>query len=336
MVSRALRLVEAGGSPASGPPASPSHPLMSSAPPIANSNTSYPDTFDVPEGGFGLFAPAKVNLGLRVVGKRPDGYHDLDTLFQEIDWCDRLEFYPADQWTLTILGADLDPGEANLVTRAARRLAQEAGCPCHARIVLQKEIPMGGGLGGGSSDAAVALIGLSRLWGLNWPSSQLELLAAELGSDCAFFIHGGLARGGGRGEILDLLPGNVQGELVLIIPPYGVSTAWAFNTGQFPLTGDVKSVILWFYSDLPAVSAFPQKVAANDLENIVLSRHSDLAEIKLKLTDLGAEAAMLSGSGSTIYGIFSDPARAVHAAHQFGSPYRVRICRTICRRRCVR
>jgi 4-diphosphocytidyl-2-C-methyl-D-erythritol kinase len=308
---------------------------MSSSTPNITNDRPYPDSNDLPGGGFVMFAPAKVNLGLRVVGRRSDGFHDLDTLFQEIDWYDRLEFHPAREWTLEIHGADLDPGEPNLCTRAARLLAREAETPCHARVVLQKEIPIGGGLGGGSSDAAIVLIGLSRLWGLNWPADRLAGLAARLGSDCPFFVHGGLARGRGRGEILDCQPGRIRGELLLVVPPFGISTAWAFSAGHFPLTHDVKSVILWFYSDLPEGPLSPREISSNDLENVVLPSYEDLAGIKRILTDHGAEAAMLSGSGSTIFGIFAERSRAEHAAQQFGSPFQVRLCRAISRRRNV-
>jgi 4-diphosphocytidyl-2-C-methyl-D-erythritol kinase len=302
---------------------SPDFPLWSSA---------YPEVTDLGGGAFALTAPAKINLGLRVIGKRPDGYHDLDTLFQEINWADSLEFHPSRDWSLEILGADLDPGESNLISKAARLLAAESRLPCRARLVLRKEIPLGGGLGGGSSNAAITLMGLSRLWGLDWPISRLHDLAAQLGSDCAFFLYGGLARGRGRGEALDLMDGGVRGELVLIVPPFGVSTAWVFQEGRFPLTGDAKSVILWFYSQLSQNAPVPREVNRNDLESIVLSRYDELGRIKQSLLDLGAEAAMLSGSGSTVFGIFEERSRALLAAQHFGPPFQVRVCHPVRRR----
>jgi 4-diphosphocytidyl-2-C-methyl-D-erythritol kinase len=294
---------------------------------------SYPEVRVLPDGGFAMAAPAKINLTLRVLGKRRDGYHELSTLFQEISWSDLLEFHPASNWSLEIVGAELDNGASNLITRAAQSLSQEAGVPCRARVVLHKEIPIGGGLGGGSSDAAITLLGLAKLWNLDWNIQQLHTLAADLGSDCAFFLYGGLARGSGRGERLELLEGCAEGELLLIVPPFGVSTAWAFDAGQFPLTDDEKSAILEFYpkdnsKPLSAPSAF-----FNDLENIVLKKYEELDWIKQRLLSLGAKVSMLSGSGSCMFGLFEERDRALHAAQQFGRPFHVRICRTIKRPR---
>lgn len=280
-----------------------------------------------------LFAPAKINLGLRVLGRRSDGYHEIETLFQEISLSDRIEFHAQAEWSLEIRGAKLDAGEANLVTRAARLLSRAAGLPCAARILLHKDIPVGGGLGGGSSDGAVALIGLCRLWGLSWGATRLEPLAAEIGSDCPFFLVGGLAHGTGRGEVVEPLEGCVPGTVVVVVPDFGVSTAWAYEAGGFPLTDEAKSVI--FLSSLKErpIPAGRPVCFPNDLENIVLTRHPELGRVKQKLLGFGAEAVCVSGSGSAVYGLFSDSARASHAAQQFGLPYRVIICRAVSRPR---
>lgn len=295
--------------------------------------SAYPDSAELEEGGFVLFAPAKINLGLRVIGCRPDGYHEIETVFQEISLCDRLEFHPSAEWSLEIRGADLDDGETNLVTRAAGLLSHAARVPCSGRIVLHKEIPVGGGLGGGSSDGAVALIGLCRLWGLYWGIERLVTLAAEIGSDCPFFLVGGLAHGSGRGEVVEPLEGCVAGRLVLVVPGFGVSTAWAYASGGFPLTDEAKSVILLScFKDRPLAAEHPYRFP-NDLEHIVLARYPELGRVKQKLLDSGAEGVSLSGSGSVLYALFSDTARASHAAQQFGLPYRVVICRAVSRPR---
>jgi 4-diphosphocytidyl-2-C-methyl-D-erythritol kinase len=295
--------------------------------------SAYPDSAELDGGGFALFAPAKINLGLRVIGRRPDGYHEIETLFQEISLCDRLEFHPSAEWRLEVRGADLDGGETNLVTRAARLLSHAARLPFAGRIVLQKEIPVGGGLGGGSSDGAVALIGLCRLWGLSWGIERLAPLAAEIGSDCLFFLVGGLAHGSGRGEVVEPLEGCASGTVVLVVPGFGVSTAWAYASGGFPLTDEAKSVILWScFKDQPLPAEYPYRFS-NDLEHIVLDRYPELGRVKQKLLDSGAEGVSLSGSGSVLYALFSDTARASHAAQQFGLPYRVIICRAVSRPR---
>jgi 4-diphosphocytidyl-2-C-methyl-D-erythritol kinase len=301
--------------------------------PIHRDFSSYPNSTELEGGGFALSAPAKINLALRVIGRRPDGYHEIETLYQEISLCDRIEFRPSVEWRLEVRGSDLVSGESNLVTKAARLLSQRSGIACAARIVLHKEIPVAGGLGGGSSDAAVTLIGLCRLWGLAWGTEALAPLAAELGADCRFFLTGGLACGSGRGEIVEPLPGRVEGTFLLVVPDFGVSSGWAYEAGGFRLTDEMKSSILQFWVEHQAhLEQFPYRFL-NDLENVVLARYPELRWIKQKLLDLGAEGACLSGSGSVLYGLFSDQARALRAAQEFGLPNRVIICRAVSRPR---
>jgi 4-diphosphocytidyl-2-C-methyl-D-erythritol kinase len=295
--------------------------------------SDYPDALDLGGGGFALFAPAKINLALRVIGRRADGYHQIETWYQEISLRDRLEFRPSQEWRLDVRGADLNAGEENLICRAARLLSQEANLRCAAHVTLYKEIPLASGLGGGSSDAAVALVGLCRLWRLPWGADLLVALAAQIGSDCPFFLYGGLAYGSGRGEIVKPLKGCIEGTLVLVVPSFGVSTGWAYEAGRFPLTDEAKSVILDSSFEEFTLPAERPCRFHNDLENIVLSRHSELGWVKQKLLDFGPEGVCLSGSGSAVYGVFSDPARASQAAQQFGLPYRVIRCRAVSRPR---
>ncbi len=296
-------------------------------------SASYPDVVALDDGGVSVFSPAKINLGLRVMGRRPDGYHELDTVFQEISWTDQIDFHPATEWSLEVRGFELDIGESNLVTRAAFLLSHYSTMPCKARVVLRKSIPMGGGLGGGSSNGAITLIGLSRLWGLDWPIERLHPIAEEIGSDCPFFLYGGMARGMGRGERLTLLPGCHPGLALLVVPPYGISTGWVFEQGGFPLTDDEKNAIFKFCPDSDFEPGTPFWRICNDLENIVLNKYPDLLDIRRRLLDLGAEAAALSGSGSTVFGLFQEYSRAMHAAQQFESPFQTRICRMVSRRR---
>ena len=298
-------------------------------------SASYPDTIELEHGSFAMLSPAKINLRLRVLGKRPDGYHELDTVFQEISLADRIEFHPAESWSLEIRGADLAAGESNLVTRAANLLSKEANVPLEARIAVDKRIPLQGGLGGGSSNAAIALIGLSRLWGLNWSPDRLSGLAASLGSDCAFFVYGGVAHGQGRGEILELWPDRLEREVLLVVPPFGISTSEAFNWGHFSLTDDEKSVIFNIRKKKNLSSLSDLSYFCNDLENIVLERYPELDRIKQTLLRADAEVAMLSGSGSTVFGMFKDRSRAMRAAQQFREPYQVHLCQTVSRPRIV-
>ncbi len=164
-----------------------------------------------------LLAPAKVNLTFEVLGRRADGYHEVRTILQSLSLADELTFDESDDLGLTVEPEGAAPVEENLVLAAARLLQREAGVSAGAAIHLTKRIPMAGGLGGGSSDAATALLGLQRLWGLGLETGALRELAARLGSDVPFFISGGTALGEGRGERLTPLPAS-QGEAVVAVP----------------------------------------------------------------------------------------------------------------------
>ena len=168
---------------------------------------------------------AKTNLTLRIVGKRPDGYHEIDTLFQTIDLTDSIEVSPArSAIDFACSEPSVPSGEGNLVHRAASRWKERFGVAEGARIRLEKRIPVGGGLGGGSSDAAVALVLLSRLWRLSPGPRDFAEVGAALGSDVPFFFLGGTARGRGRGEIVDPLPDAPPRRLVLVVPPFSIAT----------------------------------------------------------------------------------------------------------------
>lgn len=293
----------------------------------------YPETSRYPAGGFAMRAPAKINLALRILGQRSDGYHELATLFQEISLADRLDFHPAHTWSLAVHGSSLDAGDDNLITRAARALAAAANVPLRGKLVLTKQIPVGGGMGGGSSNAAIALLGLNRLWNLGLPLSELFPLAVSLGSDCAFFLTGGLSLGTGRGEEILPLEGCQPGAILVVVPPFGISTASVYDRVELPLTPVDKSVILSFRPEDPMGYVDHLGGYRNDLENIVLQIYPELVLIRRKLLDSGASIAMVSGSGSALFGIFEDPVRAKHAALQFGPPLVVTQCHAVARPR---
>jgi len=253
---------------------------------------------------------AKVNRTLLVLGKRPDGYHELDTVFQSVDLADRLAFEDPEElkdFELRVSDPSL-AGEDNLVARAARALGAEAGVPCRGRVTLDKRIPWGAGLGGGSADAAAALRGFAALWQLAVPEGDLHRLAADLGSDVPFFLIGGRARGTGRGEVLTPLADGPPDWLVLLSPSFPLSTPAVYRAlGAGALTGPAAPSIL----SGSCAELFPDR---NDLEPAAESLRGEVRQLRDQLLAAGAQTARLSGSGSTVFGVFPDPASASRAA----------------------
>lgn len=253
--------------------------------------------------------PAKINLSLRVLGRREDGYHDLDTVFQAIDLWDELEIHPASELTLECDHLNVPTDSSNLVLRAAEllRARHEAGAD-GARIVLRKSIPPAAGLGGGSSNAAGALLLCSRFWELPVGEAELCALGGELGADVPFFFHGGRARGLGRGDRLTPLAFPGESHLLLGLPPFGLSTAEVFRRHAERLTPPANGVSL----ARPIGHKWPEgnnfSLAANDLESVVFDGWPELSSFRDALVEQGAEPALLSGSGSTVYGVFEGAA----------------------------
>jgi len=250
-----------------------------------------------------VFPNAKINLGLYVVEKRPDGFHNLETVFYPVPWRDALEVVPAsgDQTTLNLSGLAVDaPTEKNLVMRAYQLLADGYNLP-KLDIYLHKVIPFGAGLGGGSADAAFMLTMLNSLFDLGISEGKLAEYAATLGSDCAFFVYNRPMIASGRGEVLSPIEVSLSGyTIVLVKPPFGISTPEAFSgitpkKPQIPLREAISQPIeRW------------KEVLFNDFEPHLFENHPQLASIKQQLYDNGALYAAMSGSGSTIFGIFKD------------------------------
>ena len=243
-----------------------------------------------------LFPNAKINLGLHVIRKRPDGYHDIETLFYPVPGlCDVLELVHADRFEMHCYNAEI-AGE-NLCEKAWRLLAARFDIPPVA-IHLYKKIPMGAGLGGGSSDAAFTLTGLNTMFGLNLPKDELAGLAAQLGSDCAFFVYNRPMLARGRGEILT--PFDISlGHAVRIYPqPVFVSTRDAYagitpHEPAMPLEKVLKrSIEEW------------KDLLVNDFEETVFARHPELATAKKSLYYNGAVYAAMSGSGSALFALY--------------------------------
>ena len=256
-----------------------------------------------------LLAPAKVNLFLEVLARRADGYHEIETVMQTVDLCDRLDFWeaPPGVFTVSVSGRPGAPAdETNLALRAARMLAAEAGAARGAHLHIDKRIPTGGGLGGGSSDAAAALRGLSRLWGLAAAARDLEPLGARLGSDVNFFLTGGLALCRGRGELVEPVPAATPFWYLMFVPQLQVLTRDIYSALIMPLTATRRraSSVLEAISraDWPRVG--PELF--NRLEEAAFRLHPQLAEAKELMRGGGSAGALLSGSGATVYAL-ADP-----------------------------
>jgi 4-diphosphocytidyl-2-C-methyl-D-erythritol kinase len=258
-------------------------------------------------------APAKVNLALRVLRKRRDGYHDIDTLFQAIDLCDEVGVELAvSGLLLEVEGAgDLGPVEHNLAYRAAAAFLEELGSTAGARVRLVKRIPVGSGLGGGSSDAAAVLRCLSALLG-GVGADKVRAIGAALGSDVPFFLGvSPMARGRGRGELLQALTPLPAADLVVVSPPVHVSTAEAYRSlGRRIGEGDAsekRDLLLPVWSDAP-------EVATNDFQSVIAEAHPEVAQALTALRAAGARLALMTGSGSTCFGLFGDRPGAEAAA----------------------
>ena len=258
-------------------------------------------------------APAKLNLGLHVLRKRPDGYHDLETVFLRIPWADTLTARPAEQITLTCSDSSLTTDETNLVMKAALALAEACGVAQGAALHLEKRLPHGAGLGGGSSDAAATLRLLADLWKLDVPEVTLHRLALALGSDVPFFLGAAAAHATGRGEVLTLLPDyRLLFQLVVVVPPVRVSTASAFarirpHDAHRP---DLRALVT--SNDL----ARWRTHLVNDFEAPIFETYPLIRTVKESLLEAGAGYAAMSGSGSAVFGVFEAEQQARAAAER--------------------
>lgn len=261
-------------------------------------------------------APAKINLGLRVLRKRPDGFHDIETVFLRIPWADVLHAEPAEDLTMTCSDDALPTDDRNLVMKAARLLRQEYEPAAGARLHLEKHIPYGAGLGGGSSDAAAALILLNELWNLGLDGTQLARHALKIGSDVPFFLGSEAAVGTGRGEQLEPLidpetdePFRPAFPMVVAVPEEAVSTseAYAMITPRQDDRADLRGAVL--SQDLERW----RRDLVNDFEIPVFEAYPAIAEIKRALESAGAGYAAMTGSGSAVYGFFKEHDKAAAA-----------------------
>ncbi|MBK8291213.1 MAG: 4-(cytidine 5'-diphospho)-2-C-methyl-D-erythritol kinase [Flammeovirgaceae bacterium] len=249
-----------------------------------------------------VFPQCKINLGLHVVSKRDDGFHNIETCFYPVPWTDILEVIKSEDFSFTYSGTTI-PGSAeeNLCIKAYKLLQSDFNLS-PVKIHLHKVIPMGAGLGGGSSDAAFMLRSLNSLFGLNLSVEQLNTYAAKLGSDCSFFVTDTPKLGSGRGEILQPTPVSLKGlYLVIVKPTIHISTAEAYASVKPKEPSISLSAIL----ESP-ITSWKGKLR-NDFEDSVFKIHSPINKIKDELYRHGALYASMSGSGAAVFGIFNEP-----------------------------
>lgn len=260
------------------------------------------------------FPSCKINLGLHILSRRPDGYHNIETCFYPVPWTDILELIPAAKFSFTSTGiAIAGDAEQNLCVKAYRLLQRDFNFG-EANVHLHKIIPAGAGLGGGSSDAASTLGLINQVFQLNLSLEKLKVYAAQLGSDCAFFIENRPMIGSGRGEVLQEIDVNLRGKfLVLVKPDIHVSTADAYamvRPAQPEM--DLRTVLN------SGIQGWRHRLK-NDFEQSVFQKFPEIASIKETLYNAGALYASMSGSGSSVFGIFEEQ---IDLKHQFpGTSY---------------
>jgi len=263
-----------------------------------------------------VFSPAKINLYLRILGRRADGYHDLETVMLPLDFGDQITLQLAEKnVTLECDDPRLPTDDTNLALRAAKLLATKCGGEQGVRILLQKRTPLAAGLGGGSSNAAAVLKGLSQLWQVDTPPDMLGELAARIGSDINFFLAGGAALCRGRGEQVEPIACKLSAAILLVNPGFGISTKWAYESWSRSERDRAKAAA-GLTPKPPEVSLLLRALAENDLLGVSRCLFNSLEAPSIKkfpvlrlLKDAmragGATGALMSGSGATVFGLFA-------------------------------
>ncbi len=250
-----------------------------------------------------IHAHAKINIGLLIFEQRPDGYHSIETIFHRIALADEIELMPSGNISVSTDTADVPSGPGHLCYRAAELLQQHLRVRSGAQITLRKRIPVGAGLGGGSSDAAAILLHLPGLWGTPIANASRFELALQLGSDVPYFLGSGSAFAHGRGETLEYFTLDLPYAVLLCYPNLHVSTAWAYREVKVrPRSGAVD-----LRTELQRGLQQPASLSGrlpNDFEPFVTSAHPDILQIKNAMLHGGASFASMSGSGSSVYGFF--------------------------------
>ena len=289
---------------------------------------------------FSLPSFAKINLSLRVLGKRADGYHEIRTVLQTVSLHDDLHFEsnPSDELIFSCEDPRIPTGATNLVIKAAQTLRDCYGVKSGASIRLEKRIPVEGGLGGGSSNAAVSLLGLARLWKLSAKPADLVRLAAELGADVPFFLEGGRALATGIGTSVKPLPDVATQQLLIVTPVASVSTAIAYKALSAPAltTSDSNPILAISHTEADFADSKQWPLCdhlENDFERVIFDMEPEIGRLKNALMQAGARCALLAGSGSSVFAVFENEDVLSYAANALReeSGWRIFSCVTLSR-----
>ncbi|MFZ1290093.1 MAG: 4-(cytidine 5'-diphospho)-2-C-methyl-D-erythritol kinase [Melioribacteraceae bacterium] len=266
-----------------------------------------------------LNSPAKINLGLNIISKRNDGFHDLVTFFYPIyDLCDKITFDHSSKFIFDSNNIDLVKDPSNLIQRAVSAIEENLNRKINVRIFLEKIIPIGAGLGGGSSNTASTLMGLNEMFELNISFEKLHQIALKLGSDVPFFINSKPAVGTSRGEVLQISKISIEKVILIINPKIHISTKEAFTNIQPKST---KFDYNYFLKNEEIDYKYLKKNLTNDFENYVFSKYSEIKNIKDTMYNSGAEFSLMSGTGSTVYGVFENYEHAKNVFDLFPNHY---------------
>jgi 4-diphosphocytidyl-2-C-methyl-D-erythritol kinase len=285
---------------------------------------------------FTLPSFAKINWVLRILGKRPDAYHEVVTVLQTVSLHDELTFALRDdaEVLLSCDNPSIPTGAGNLIVKAARALQELINYSAGVAITLTKRIPAKGGLGGASSNAAVTLLALNALWRCDLKLEDLNAIAADLGSDVPFFLHGGRALGTGVGTTLSTLPDGPKQRLIIVTPNASVSTANAYaalNAASLT-TSDSASILSSSFGELVSADS-RQWPLHNDFERVIFEIEPEIERVKMALLEAGARGALLAGSGSSVFGVFADEVARNRAVDNLKSEagWKVFSCETLSR-----
>lgn len=271
-------------------------------------------------GSILLKSHAKVNIGLQVLGQREDGFHNIHTIFQELDFHDTVTLEKTEHGCeLTSNDKSFPLDSTNTCKKAYIAMICENPDLVGIKVHVEKNIPQESGLGGGSSNGAAVIRGMNKMFELGMSTKEMELMALQVGADAPFFIQGGTQLGEGIGDVLTPIEWENEYVFIIVIPPVSIATNWAYKTLKKGLEDSVEKVN---FADFFRRDVIPFELFQNDFERIVIPAHPEIGEIKDSLLKNGARYASLSGSGSTVFGMFDEDTAANAAESVFSSDYR--------------